>query len=80
MELRLIGAVSYLTTMLVCALATGNCCCAPLTTEARVMARSLGPEALAWKVRTQTTPVPEMPCVPGGREMPTTRFPAGWSA
>ena len=55
------NAAPYLTTMLACALATGNCCCAPLTTEARVMARSLGPEALAWKVRTHTTPVPVMP-------------------
>jgi len=35
----------------------GNCCCVLLTAPGRVMAITLSPAVLAWKVRTQTTPV-----------------------
>ncbi len=37
-------------------------------TAGRVMARTLSPAALAWKLRTQTTPAPLTPAAPGGRE------------
>ncbi len=43
------------------------------------MLKSLGPAALAWNVRTHTTPEPLIPFVPGGRETLTIRLPSASS-
>src|SRR6185437_9730394 len=67
---------SYFTVTPTCETPAFTCCWAMLTIPARVMASTLVPALLAWKVRTQTTPDPLKPAAPGGREATTVTLPA----